>query len=251
MSEYKRNPAMVICIFAVIALGALTVGLLTATGSNWGWFGHHNDTTTFEFESTATASDQVSLTINLHVGEVYVKFSDNPSLLYQVTMVVSNSTIATNGEPTVTFASNTISIDYPVANVNVTLGTGTNYSISIQSDTGDAGVTLANNAHVGNLSISLGTGSVSLTMTDNVTINGKALFKLNTNFGDINAMIDLPSSVGGSFAGSAAYGTVTITPVGWTEVGSDQYQTDNYNTSTVTVSITATTGTGTVTAILT
>ncbi len=251
MSEYRRNPTIVICILAVMAVGAIAVGLLAAGESGWGWFGSHDINTTYVFESSESAQGQMMLNINLNVGSVNVIFTDNASLLYRIVIVVDNSTIASCGEPSVTLASGTIGLTYNVAEVNVTLGTGVNYTLSISTDTGTINVALANGAHIGDMTLTTQTGSIVLVLNNDVVIHGSTVFSLLANTGDITALVSIPPSVGGSFTGSSSVGSVSITPVGWNEISDNHYQTSNYSVAEDTVTITASTNVGSITATLT
>lgn len=251
MTEYRRNPTMVICIIAVMAVGAIVVGLLATGESGWGWIGHHGVNTTYVFESNDSIQGPVKLNIDLDVGDVNVRFSDNTSLLYKIVMTVDNSTIASHGEPSVTLVSGTIGLSYTVADVNVTLSTGVNYTLSISADTGMISVILSDGAHIGNMTLSVDTGNINLAMTTDVVIHGQTTFSLVTNTGDITAVVTLPASVGGSFSGTSSVGSVSITPVGWDEISENHYQTSDYSTADDTLTITASTNVGSITATLT
>lgn len=253
MSEYRRNKGMVACIITVIAGGALAVGALTYFGSTgWWWFpGWNTAKTVFPFEQEV---DNTTGTVNLHVdldaGAVAIKFEENTTLLYRMTVEVQNYTLAKDGAPVVSFASNVIRLDYTGAAVNVTLGTGANYTIDIDTSGGAVSVVLNNGARIGDMALTTSAGAISVLMSDDVVILGDATFDLDTSAGAITVSIDIPTGVGGSFEGSASIGTVTVSQVGWNEITSHHYETDNYDSAATTVTIIAQTSAGSVTANL-
>ncbi|MFW9908550.1 MAG: hypothetical protein ACFFEF_08235, partial [Candidatus Thorarchaeota archaeon] len=130
MSSYERNRTMVACIvvFIVVVGAAIGVVILFMGSTNWNW----NPTVppsnwdvgeTFEFERTESSMPlNVTLDFDVDVGGIDFKFIDDPTLLYYIEMWVPNETLQEYGDPTVTYTSNTVALDYPAAGVNVTLG---------------------------------------------------------------------------------------------------------------------------------
>jgi len=243
---------MVVCIFAVLVIGAISVGVISYYGNTtWNW---NVDTTTtdFSFEAEVGATNEtVTLDIDITTGGVTIVFVDNESLLYDIDIKVQNTTLATEGDPTVTFASNTISLAYPTAGVNLTLGSGVNYTIDVDVTTGAIAVVLGVGAHVGDVSLDTTTGAIALTMTDDAVLIGTATFDLDTTTGAIDIIVDYPTGVGGSIECAVSIGAVDITAIGWTQITANHYETSDYDTAAQTLTIIAQTTTGSIDAILT
>ncbi|MFW9843501.1 MAG: hypothetical protein ACFFEV_02880 [Candidatus Thorarchaeota archaeon] len=252
MSNYQRNTSLVICIFAVLVIGAVGIGLLSFYGNTtWNW-NMNPATTDFSFEAeTGATTGTVTLDINLAVGGVDIIFVDNESLLYEIDIEVQNTTLETDGAPTVTFASNTIGLDYTAAGVNITLGNGVNYTIDVDVTTGGLSVLLGDGAHVGDVSLDTATGGISLIMTDDVVLLGNATFNLSTTTGGIDIIADYPTGVGGSIECAVGIGAVDITATGWTMITANHYETTDYDTAAQTLTIIAETSTGGIDAIVT
>ena len=250
MSNYQRNTSVVVCIFAVIIVGAIAVGALSFWGNSW--FGWSSAETDFSFDAEVGATTgTVTLDIDLTVGGVAITFVDNASLLYDIEITVQNTTLETDGDPTVTFTSNTIGLVYTAAGVNITLGSGVNYTLDIDTTTGGIDVELTDGAHVGDVSLTAETGGISLTMTDDVVLLGNATFDLDTTTGGVTVVVDLPTGVGGSVEAAVGVGGVDITALGWTEITSNHYETSDYNTASQTLTVVIETTTGGVTAVFT
>ena len=79
-----------ICIFAVLVIGAVGVGLISYYGTTtWNW---NTDpaTTDFSFEAeTGAINETVTLDIDLDVGGVSITFIDDESLLYDIDIEVN------------------------------------------------------------------------------------------------------------------------------------------------------------------
>ena len=250
MSNYQRNTSMVVCIFAVIIVGAIAVGALSFYGSNW--FNWTNATTDYHVDSEVGATTgTVTLDIDLSVGGIAITFVDNASLLYEIDIEVQNSTLERDGAPTVTFSSNTIALDYTAAGVNVTLGSGLNYTFDINVATGSVDVVLVDGAHVGDITINTGTGTISLEMTDDVVLFGNATFDLDAETGSVDVVVDLPTGVGGSVECATGLGSVDITATGWTQITSNHYESSDYDTASQTLTVIIETSTGDISATFT
>ena len=253
MSEYRRNTGMVVCIIAVLGVGAITVGALTYFGSTgwWGNFNWNQAKTTFLFQQdVGNTTGTVLLDVNLAVGGLSLRFADNSSLLYRISVEVQNSTLEQDGPPAVTFNANRIIIDYSAAGVNVTLGTGVRYAIHADVSTGGISATMHNGAQLANVSLTTTTGGVTVLVTDQVAILGNVPFDLHASTGGITVNVDLPAGIGGSFEASTTVGGVHVSTATWTEVTQYHYKTADYDVASNRVSIVAVTTTGGVSANL-
>ena len=252
LSNYQRNTSLVICILAVLAIGAISVGLISYYGSNtWNW-NTNPATTDFSFEAEVGATnDTVTLNIDLGAGGVMIVFVDDDSLLYTIDMIVENTTLANDGNPSVTFTSNTIALDYTAAAVNVTLGSGLNYTLDVNVGAGGLSAVLDENAHVGDVSLVATTGGISLVMTEETALMGDVTFDLETTTGGIDIIVDYPPAIGGSIECAVTVGAADITAPGWTEITSNHYETSDYNTADQTLTIIAQTTTGGIHATVT
>ena len=241
---------MVVCIFAVIIVGAIAVGALSFYGNTW--FNWSSATTDFNFDSEVGATTgTVTLDIDLDVGGVSITFVDNASLLYDIDIEVQNRTLETDGAPSVTFVSNTIGLDYTAAGVNITLGSGVNYTLDIVTNTGGIDVELVDGAHVGDVTVTAETGGISLVMTDDVVLLGNATFDIEATTGGISLVVDLPTGIGGSVECATTVGGIDITAAGWTQITSSHYESSDYDTASQTLTVVAQTTTGGIFAVFT
>jgi hypothetical protein len=233
-------------------IGAVSIGLISYYGTDtWNW-NTNPATTDFSFEAEVGATNEtVTLDLNLGAGGILIVFTDNESLLYEIDLEVQNTTLETDGDPTVTFASNTISLDYTAAGVNVTLGSGVNYTINVDVAAGGVSVVLDENAHVGDISIVASTGGIALVMTDDTVLMGNATFDLETTTGGIDITVDYPTGVGGSIECAVTVGGIDITAPGWTQITANHYETSDYDTAAQTLTILAQTTTGGIDATVT
>ncbi len=252
MSNYQRNTSLVICILAVLVIGAVGVGLISYYGTNtWNW-NVNPATTDFSFEAdVGTTNETVTLDVDLGAGGILIVFVNDDSLLYDIDIEVQNSTLAQDGTPTVTFASNTISLDYTAAGVNITLGSGLNYTIDVNVATGGLAVELDENAHVGDITLVATTGGISLEMTEETALMGDVTFDLQTTTGGIDITVDYPLDIGGSIECSVTVGAADITAPGWTQITANHYETSDYDTADQTLTIIAQTTTGGIDATVT
>ncbi len=250
MSNYQRNTSMVACIFAVIIIGAIAVGALSYFGTSW--FNWSSAKTDFSFDAEVGATtDTVTLDINLDVGSVSITFVDDATLLYEIDIEVQNTTLERDGAPSVTFTSNTIGLDYTAAGVNITLGSGVNYTLDVITSTGSIDVTLVDGAHVGDISLSTTTGGIDLVMADSAILIGNATFDLSAGTGGVTVVVDLPTGIGGSVECATGTGSVSITAAGWTQITSNHYETSNYDTASQTLTVIIETNVGGISAIFT
>ncbi len=256
MSNYERNNTMVACVIAFIIVGGAALGVMFLLGSmnivpfipnnnNW------EDGTLFEFERTGEAiPDDITVNIDVGVGAILVDYIDDPDLTYAVSIWVPNDTLVEDGNPTVSWGSNSITIDYSECAVNITLGTNATYALVLTTSTGAIAIGLDSGAKVGDIDATTSTGSIVLSMSDDVVLEGDITFDLHTSTGSIVLAVDLPLDAGGRFTGDTGTGSVNVNPIGWASVTTDVYETSDYDTATNTVTITATTGTGSISAIL-
>jgi hypothetical protein len=247
---------MVVCIFAVIVVGAIAVGVISYYGTNtWNW-NLNPASTDFTFEADVGATNEtVTLDVGVTTGGVNVIFVNNASLLYDIAIRVQNTTLEQDGAPTVTFVSNTIGIDYTAAGVNITLGSGVNYSLVIHATTGGVALDLTDGAHIGDVTVSVTTGGIALDMTDDVILMGSPTFDLKTTTGGILINVALPTGIGASMEGAATTGAVDITAAGWNKItdltNSKHYETADYDTALQTLTVIAETTTGGINAVFT
>jgi hypothetical protein len=251
MSEYQRNRGMVVCIIAVLAVGAITVGGLTYLGST-GWWGNWNPAkTTFTFHAdVGNTTGAVLLDVKLEAGGLTVQFVDNSSLLYRMSVEVQNSTLQQHGTPAVTFAGNKIALDYPAAGVNITLGTGVRYAIHGNVTAGGISATLSHGSRLANVSLISSAGGITVVMTNQIVVNGSVPVDLHTDAGGITVNVGLPTGVGGSFVGSVSAGGISVNAPSWTKIAQNHYETSNYSTASDKVTITAATSAGGISANL-
>jgi len=232
-------------------IGAVAVGMISFYGTNtWNW-NMNPATTDFSFEAeTGAINETVTLDVDLSVGGINVIFVDNESLLYKIDIEVQNTTLETDGDPAVTFTSNTIRLDYTAAGVNITLGSGVNYTLNVHTTTGGISAVIGAGAHVGDVTLDTTTGGVSLIFTDDAVLLGNTTFDVSATTGGINIVVDLPTGAGGSIECAAGVGAVDITATGWTEITANHYETTNYDTASQTLTIVAQTTTGGINAII-
>ncbi|RDE16773.1 MAG: hypothetical protein C4K48_01030 [Candidatus Thorarchaeota archaeon] len=243
---------MVGCILAVLVIGAVAVGFLAYYGTSYFNWNFNPATTDFSFEAEVGATNEtVALDVNVAAGSISIVFVDNESLLYEIDMLVQNTTLDTEGVPTVSFIGNTIGVEYPSLGMNITLGSGVNYTINILTQSGSVSVVFGAGAHIGDLTASVTSGSISIVMVDDTVLLGSPTFDLQTTTGGISIVADLPSGVGGSIECATSLGSVSITAAGWTEITSNHYETTDYDTASQTLTIVAQTGLGGVSAVLT
>ena len=251
-SGYQRNTTMVVCVVLVIAIGGILVGLMafySPLPGGWNW---SDATTDFSFDDTlGSTTGTVELDLDISVGGVKITFENDSNLLYRIDMTVPNNTVTEHGDPVVTFSSNTITLNYPVAGVNVTLGSGVNYTLDVKTSTGAIDLELTVGAHIGDVALNTSVGGISLVMTDDVVVNGAVEFNLHSGVGAINVVANLPTDVGGSLDASTSVGSINVIAPGWTESLFDHYETDDYDTASNTVTITVSTDTGSINATLT
>jgi hypothetical protein len=242
---------MVICILAVLIGGAAIVGILASLGPSWGLGPYNQDLTYFDFdESVGSITGIVTLDVDVGAAAVAVVFENDTDLLYEIDIGVNNQTLIQHGNPTVTFSSNTIILDYPAAEVNITLGTAVVYELDLVSGAGALSVVLSNGAKIGDVSMEANAGSTSLVVLDDIEISGSRDFSLQTGAGSISVTADLPTGIGGSIEGSSSAGTVSITAPNWDEITPSHYESSDYDTASQRVTIVLVTSAGSISATI-
>jgi hypothetical protein len=249
MNSYERNTGMVVCILGVLIVGAVVVGALTYFGpTTWGWF-TGDDTVYYHFDSTVGGTTgTVNLDVDVTIGAVNIDFEDNATLLYRIDVGVPNRTVQELGAPTVTFSANTITLDYTTLAANITLGSGVNYTLDVTTDTGAVDCDVILGAHIGDVTVTTGTGAIDFFMSSSVVVIGSPDFNFETTTGAVELNIALPSSIGGSIEAAVGTGIVEIDAPGWTEITSNHYESTDYDTASQTVTVVVQTGTGAVEA---
>ena len=248
MTSYERNTGMIVCILGVIIVGAVLVGAFSFFGPSWGWvFG--DDTVYYHFDSTVdSTTGTVNLDVDVTTGAVNIDFEDNATLLYRIDVGASNRTVQEIGAPTVTFFANTISFDYTTSAVNITLGSGVNYTLDVTTDTGAVDCDVIQGAHIGDVTITTGTGVIDFFMGSGAVVIGSPDFNFETTTGSVELNIALPTGIGGSIEASVGTGSVEIDAPGWTEITSSHYESSDYDTASQKVTVVVQTGTGAVDA---
>ncbi|UCH04087.1 MAG: hypothetical protein JSW05_10955 [Candidatus Thorarchaeota archaeon] len=247
MNSYERNTGMVVCIIGVIVVGAILVGAFSYFGPAWSW--GPTDTVYYSFDSlVGSASGTVNLDIDIEAGSVKIDFEDNTTLLYRVDVGVSNRTVQETGAPSVSFSSNTITLDYTALEANVTLGSGLNYTLNVVAGAGLIDCDVIHGAHVGDVSLTTTTGSIEFLMGSGVSVFGSPDFAFESTAGLVDLIINLPVGIGGSIEGAVAFGTVDIDAPGWTEVTSNHYESSDYDTADQKITVVAQSNTGTIEA---
>ncbi|MFW9862883.1 MAG: hypothetical protein ACFFEX_08780 [Candidatus Thorarchaeota archaeon] len=238
MTSYERNTGMVVCILGVLIVGAVLVGAFSYFGpATWGWF-FGDDTVYYHFDNTVDgATGTVTLDVDLTTGSVNIDFEDNTTLLYRIDVGVSNRTVQDIGAPTVTFFASKITFDYTTSAVNITLGSGVNYTLDVTTDTGNVDCDVTLGANIGDVTITTGTGTIDFFMGNGVAVLGSPDFNFETTTGTIDLNIVLPTGIGGSIEASVGTGSVEIDAPGWTAITSTHYESSDYDTASQTVTV--------------
>lgn len=246
MSNYQRNTKMVGCIFAVLIIGAVSVGLLAYYGPDF--FNWNKVTTSFSFQDdVGSLNETVYLDVDLEAGAVTIAFVDNATLLYDINIDVQNSTLASDGAPIVTFESNTIRIDYTGAGVEILLGSGVNYTIDVKTGAGGIDAIFGTGAHIGDVSLEVTTGGIDFTLTNETIIMGNATIDLTTSVGAIDVTLAKPNDVVVSVTTSKEISELqhfNCDSPYWAVVEANRYETSNYLLASQILDISVTTSVG-------
>lgn len=249
MTSYERNTGMVVCILGVLIVGAVLVGAFSYYGPTFLGWPMGDDTVYYHFDGTVgSTTGTVNLDLDVTTGTVNIDFEDNATLLYRFDVAVSNRTVQQTSAPTVTFSSNTISLDYSVVECNITLGSGVNYTLNVLTTTGNIDCDLVDGAHIGDVTLKTGTGTIDFYMGSGVVIIQSPDFNLETDTGLIDFTAALPEGIGGSIEADVGIGSVDIDAPGWTMITSSHYESADYDTADQTVTVVIQTNTGVVNA---
>jgi hypothetical protein len=192
----------------------------------------------------------VTVSTDVGTGSLNIIFIDNDTLLYRIDAEMSNRSYQQYGEPRITFSSNTLSVRHEVAAFNITLGTGVNYTIDAVTDTGSINCVISDGAMVDDVTLTTGTGSITFTATDDITLINNPHFGFLTNTGSVTVIVLLPTDVEGDFTADAGFGSVQVTAPTWERLSSSHYRTEDYSTATQYLDIDVETGTGSIIATL-
>jgi hypothetical protein len=259
MSNYERNNTMVACIIGSIIIAAALLGVMAFlnpwlgpgnTDVNWGdenW----TETIEYNFELTdASVPASLSLLTDLDVGAVNVVFINESDLVYRIDMIVPNQTVIAHGAPIVAYAGGIIDLTYPVAGVNVTLGSAAYYSMDLTVTTGAVNIEANEIACIDDITVDVTTGAIGFELDNGTLFEDDITVDLSVVTGAIGVFVTLNTTIGGHFSGSTTTGHVDVTPTGWSLVSGDIYATANYATALQTVTITAEVVTGGISATL-
>jgi hypothetical protein len=234
-------------MIGVIVVGAILVGAFSYYGPGWSW--GPSETVYYSFDSlVGSTTGTVNLDVYVEAGSVKIGFEDNTTLLYRIEFGVSNRTVQETSAPTVTFSSNTITLDYTALEANITLGSAMNYTLNVVAGGGLIDCDVIQGAHVGDVSLTAMSGSIDFLMGSGVSVFGSPDFAFESTTGEVNLIITLPVGIGGSIEGAVAFGTVDIDAPGWTEVPSSHYESSDYDTADQKVTVVAQSDTGTIEA---
>ncbi len=251
VESYQRNNTIIGFIIGVMAVGAVLIVAVTYFGNTtYGWV-YPSEKVYYDFEEQLiSAPEMVTLDLDISVGSIHIDFENNPSLLYRIDLETEKNVVQRDGDPLVTYTANTITLDYSVVGVNVTLGSGTTYIIDAQTKTGSIELRIDGNGQIGIVKLQTSTGSIDLVVKDTVIIHESVIFDLDTSTGSIDASVDLPEEVGGVFSAATNIGSIDITAPSWKPVGTAHYETPNYRTADIIVTIQADTNVGSIDVVL-
>ena len=252
-----RNNSIMACIVAfVIVCGVIVGGIYLLGQMDFNWDNNSNvnpelSEHSFTFNETSNLiGPSVTLDIDLDVGGVNVFFENDYTLIYRLDIIISNETYSQHGTPSVDYTSNVISFSYPVAEVNVTLGSATYYDIDADIDVGSIEIDAESFGFLGNVVVDISVGSIQFIFGDGAYFATNNTIDLDVGVGSIEVVVGLPSDIGGSFTGSIDTGDIDIVSFGWTEVTDTHYETPNFQTASDLVTINAEIGTGSILAVL-
>ena len=231
----------------MIVVGSVLVGAFSYFGPAWSW--GLSDRVYYSFDSlVGSATGTINLDVDIEAGSVEIEFEDNATLLYKIEVGVISRTVQETGAPTVTFSSNTIALDYTALEANITLGSALNYTLNVIAGAGLIDCDVTQGAHIGDVSLTTTTGSIESLMGSGLSISGSPDFAFESTAGLVDLIINLPVGIGGSIEGAVAFGTVDIDAPGWTEVTSNHYESNDYDTAEQKVTVVAQSNTGTIEA---
>lgn len=244
------------CVIAVVLLGSF----LALTLFFWNPFPFDNGATTtttaedgytdYSFSNhEAGPADVLTLDFIINSGSVDVNFVNNPDLLFEVNVTVSNETLLERGSPELQYLDSRISFIYDSCEVTVTLGNTATYLFDFHVNSGSTDLLLNEFAQVGDVSINVNSGMLDLSLRSDCTILGNASFELFVNSGILDADVQIPSGLGGEFHAYVNSGETDISST-WLLMSQGHYQTANYGAAAQNLTITATVNSGILDATL-
>ncbi len=247
----NRTIYIIVAVVAIVIISAGAIGgwLFWQNALRWQY---ENQPIEYHFDEAApTPPELITLNINLAAGAVNITFVDNATLIYRMEVTANQLTVDQHGDPTVSYASNTITFTYAAAAADIFLGSGANYTINTDTNAGSIHVIAGQYAHLDDVSLEATAGIVQFDLTSTATLNGNITLTLSTTTGSINIDVALPSGASGSFTGTSDIGFVDITPSSpWSEVSATEYETSDFGSTFNSIDITAHADIGSVTATL-
>jgi hypothetical protein len=227
----------------ILVVGILAVVLVTATitiawlNQNRFW---NQEPISYNFDAApASLPASVTLDLNLQAGFVWLQFEDNASLLYRVHMTTTRSTIQQDGDPSVMYADNEIDLTYTNADVTIILGSGTNYTLEVDTSAGKIFALIGSGAHIRDLELASNIGDIELRLENTTIFQENVTIAISSYSSHIDVNATLPTSIGGSFAAFVNdVGTIYVWTPTWTQVSDNHYKTPNFGTANITVTIT-------------
>ncbi len=225
-----------------IVVGILAAIIIIGSGIGiWFWLGS-TQTSSFSYEEYPTSlPNSTVLDINLGGGAVQISFQANPSLLYAMLIDVAHFTLQQYGIPEPTYSNGEVDLTYPGASVEIVLGSGTNYSINVETAAGFIGLNIGSGAHIdGDILLQTTAASIDFDLTTSAVINSNISVQLQTTTGNVNADVSLPAEIGGRFiATETLTNYVNIETSSWDQISANEYETPDFSAASRTVSIAA------------
>lgn len=226
-----RSSDYAVFLVGVIVLGAVAVG--PPAGS---------ETVTYSATRAQVPESAVSLTVSADVGSVFVGFSNDPGLAYQVNFT-RNSWISTLGSPGADVVENStgngvfsLSVGSTWSSVSVLIGSGYALGVSASTGTGsihfdaDGSESLGNvtlktstgstnvalhSATIQSLSVTTGTGSVAITSSALKAAGPSTPISVATSTGSVNVNAGLAGDDAVALVASTSLGSISHTLSGF------------------------------------
>ena len=247
----NRAIYIIVAVVAIVIISAGAIGgwLFWQNALRWHY---ENQPVEYHFDEAApTPPEQITLNIDLSAGAVIITFVDNTTLIYRMDVTTNRFIVDQYGDPTVSYASDTITFNYVGAAANIFLGSGANYTINTNTNAGSIHVMAGQYAHLDDVSLETTAGFIQFDLAITATLNGNITVTLSTTTGPIIVDVALPSGASGSFTGTSDIGSVNITPSSpWSEVSATEYETLDFGSTVNSIDITAHADIGSITATL-
>jgi hypothetical protein len=223
-------------------VGILAVALIIASiailwmNQNRFWF---QEPISYDFDAAPSSLPSlVTLNLNLHAGFVWLQFENNASLLYRIHMTTTRSTIQQDGDPSVTYTNNEIELTYTNADITVTLGRGTNYTLDIENSVGKIFALIGSGAHIRDIQLASYMGDIEMRLENTTIFQENVTIDISSYSSSIDVNATLPTNIGGAFSAFVNnVGTINIWTPTWTHVSNNHYETPNFGSANITVSI--------------